>query len=191
MTTSAPTPRLPRLRSALQWLWPPALAAGMTALTLSDESSAEEVTALAEALLLLPLLYLVVAGLGRREASWPVLVILVVPFVALRALDVVAPATAISAVAAIVLVWGAVAGRLHRPGAFRVQALGMIGFGALALAGLVLAPEPAVYAVAAGWFLHGVWDLVHLIRGTVVSRSYALWCGVLDILIAAELLFLG
>jgi hypothetical protein len=43
--------------------------------------------------------------------------------------------------------------------------------------------------VAAGWFLHGVWDFVHLKLDKVVARSYALWCGILDIGIAAELVF--
>ena len=54
--------------------------------------------------------------------------------------------------------------------------------------GLTVAPEVARYVLAAGWFGHGVWDLVHLRRDAVVSRSYAEWCGVLDVLIAAELL---
>ena len=40
------------------------------------------------------------------------------------------------------------------------------------------------YLVAAGWFLHGVWDLVHLRLDKVVARSYAEWCGVVDILVA-------
>jgi hypothetical protein len=44
--------------------------------------------------------------------------------------------------------------------------------------------------VAAGWFLHGLWDFVHLRRNAVVSRSYAEWCGVVDILIAVRLVFL-
>jgi hypothetical protein len=37
----------------------------------------------------------------------------------------------------------------------------MLGFGALALAGLVVDPDLGRYLVAAGWFLHGVWDFVH------------------------------
>ncbi|MGW0478942.1 hypothetical protein [Nonomuraea sp. NPDC003214] len=44
--------------------------------------------------------------------------------------------------------------------------------------------------IAAGWLLHGIWDFVHLRRGKVVARSYAEWCGVLDALIAFELVFL-
>jgi hypothetical protein len=63
----------------------------------------------------------------------------------------------------------------------------MLGFGVLALSGLVLDPDVGRYLAAAGWFFHGVWDLVHLVLDKVVARSYALWCGVLDIGIAVEL----
>jgi hypothetical protein len=107
----------------------------------------------------------------------------------LRVLDVIAPAAVLSAVALLVLVWGAADGRLRRPDPFRVQALGMLGFGALALVGLAVDPDPGRYLEAAGWFGDGIWDFVHLKLDKVVARSYALWCGILDIGIAAELVF--
>jgi hypothetical protein len=47
--------------------------------------------------------------------------------------------------------------------------------------------DAARYVLAPGWFGHGVWDLVHLRGDAVVSRSDAAWCGVLDMLVAAEL----
>jgi hypothetical protein len=167
--------------------WPTALALGLAALTFGGSGSEEEVAGLAEALLLLPLLYLVVARLRRREASWPGLVIGMAAIVVLRALDVIPPAAVFSAVALAVLVWGAVDGRLRRPDPFGVQALGMLGFGALALAGLAADPDLGRWLVAAGWFGHGVWDFVHLKLDKVVARSYAEWCGVVDVLVAAEL----
>jgi hypothetical protein len=173
----------------LKTAWPIALAVGMAALTFGGSESAEGLAGLSEALLLLPLEYLVVAKLRRRRASWPVLVVGITPFIALRALDVIAPTAVFSAVALVVLVWGAVDGQLRRPDPFRVQALGMLGFGALALAGLVVDPDLGRWLVAAGWFGHGVWDFVHLKLDRVVARSYALWCGVLDVGIAAELVF--
>jgi hypothetical protein len=169
--------------------WPIALAVGMAALTFGGSESEEGVAALSEVLLLLPLLYLVVAKLRRPRASWPVLVVGITPFIVLRAVDVIAPTAVFSAVALVVLVWGAVDGQLRRPDPFRVQALGMVGFGALALAGLVVDPDLGRYLVAAGWFLHGVWDVVHFKLDKVVARSYALWCAVLDVGIAAELVF--
>jgi hypothetical protein len=136
---------------------------------------------------LLPLVYLVVAKLRRRQASWPTLAVGLVLIAALLALDVLAPATGLAAVALVVLVWGAVDGQLGRPDPFRVQALGMLGFGVLALAGLAVDPDQGRYLVAVGWFLHGVWDFVHLKLDRVVARSYAEWCGVLDVLVAAQL----
>ena len=65
----------------------------------------------------------------------------------------------------------------------------MVGFGGLALAGLAVDPDLGRYLVAAGWFAHGIWDLVHLRANKVVARSYAELCAVVDILIAAELAF--
>jgi hypothetical protein len=136
--------------------WPTGLALGMTALTFGGSQSAEGLAGLSEALLLLPLGYLVVAKLRRRQASWPVIAAGFALTIALRVLDVIAPAAVLSAVALLVLVWGAVDGRLGRADPFRVQALGMLGFGALAVAGLAVDPELGRYLVAAGFFLHGV-----------------------------------
>ncbi|MEU4326704.1 hypothetical protein [Nonomuraea dietziae] len=170
--------------------WPTALAAGIAFLSLGGGGSDQGVAALANVLMLLPLLYLIVAKVRRRQASWPVLAALVVSFVLLRALDVMPPSAFFSAVALAVLVWGAVDGQLHRPGPFRTQALGMAAFGALALAGLIVDPDLGRYLVAAGWLFHGVWDFVHLKLDKVVARSYAEWCGVFDVLIAAQLVFM-
>jgi hypothetical protein len=184
-TTSTRRPLTDRLKDR----WPTGLALAMSALSLGGSESEEAVASLSATLLLLPLLYLVVAKLRRRQATWPGLVVGLASVVALRALDVIAPAAVYSAVALIVLVWGAVDGQLRRPDPFRVQALGMLGFGALALAGLVVDPDLGRYLVAAGWFLHGVWDVVHLKLDRVVARSFAEWCAVVDVVVAAQLVF--
>jgi hypothetical protein len=150
--------------------WPTALALALSAATFGGSESDEGVASLANVLPLLPLLYLVVAKLRRPQGSWPGLVVGITALLALRALDVIAPAAVFSAVALLVLVWGALDGQLHRPDPFRVQALGMLGFGALALAGLVADPDLGRYLVAAGWFGHGVWDFVHLKLDKVVGH---------------------
>lgn len=170
----------------LKQRWPTALAIGLWALSLGGGAA---VGALAEVLLLLPLLYLIVAAMEQPRASWIVLVVGMTVFIALRVLNVAAPSSIFVVVALIVLVWGAVRGQLNRSSLFRVQVLGMLGFGALALIGLAVNPDLGRYLVAAGWFLHGIWDFVHLRANKVVLRSYAEWCGVLDVLIAAELVF--
>jgi hypothetical protein len=170
--------------------WPTALAIGPWALTLGGGEADGAVGGFGEVLLLLPLPYLIIAKSLRRGLSWPILVVGLTATVVLRGLDVVAPSAVSVAVALIILVWGAVDGQLHRSSELRVQALGWVGFAALALAGLAVDPDLGRYLVAAGWFLHGVWDFVHLWRDKVVARSYAEWCGLVDILIAAELVFL-
>jgi hypothetical protein len=128
--------------------------------------------------------------MGRREASWPVLLIGMVLFLALRALDPIPPSAVFAGVALVVLTWGAVDGQPYRPGKFRIQALGMAGFGAVALAGLIVDPDLGRHLAAAGWFLHGVWDFIHLKLDKVVCRSYAEWCGVLDVMIVLELVLM-
>jgi hypothetical protein len=183
----------PTRRPWTKWLqrWPTAAGLAIGALLVGESQSAEGVTGLSQAALLLPLEYLVVAKLRRRQASWPVIVALFLPVVALGEQEVVDPAVALSALALVVLVWGAVDGQLRRPDPFRVQALGMVGFGALALAGLVLNPDLGRYLVAAAWLLHGVWDLVYFRLDKVVARSYAEFCGVADLVVAAELVLLS
>lgn len=168
--------------------WPTALALVLSALTFDGGDSGASVFGLAEALLLLPLGYLIVAKLKRPRASWPVLVCGLATIIVLRLLDVIAPAAVLVAIALIVLVWAAVDRQLQRSALFQVQALGMLGFGALALIGLAVDPQLGRYLVAAGWLLHGLWDFAHLRMNKVVARSYAEWCGSIDILIAAQLL---
>jgi hypothetical protein len=188
-TSAATQPPRPKI-DVLKRRWPAALALVLSALTFDDGESGASVFGLAEALLLLPLGYLTVAKLQRPRASWPVLLCGLTTIIVLRLLDVIAPAAVLVAIALIVLVWAAVDRQLQRSALFQVQALGMLGFGALALIGLASDPELGRYLVAAGWFLHGLWDFVHLHMNKVVARSYAEWCGVIDILIAGQLLLI-
>ncbi|MFI6793043.1 hypothetical protein ACIBG4_37505 [Nonomuraea sp. NPDC050383] len=177
---------------SIAWLkrrWPAALALVASAIIGSGSESPGGVAGLAHVLSLLPLIYLAMAKLGKRQATWPGLAIGVATVFGLRILDVIPPAAAFTGIALVILVWAGVDGQLRRDGTFRLQALGMLFFGALALAGLLLDPEMGRYLVAAGWFLHGVWDFVHLKQDKVVARTFAEWCGVLDVMIAAQLVF--
>lgn len=170
----------------LKGRWPTALALGMTAVGFGGKESADSLPPLWDALLLMQVGYLVVAKWQRRQASWPVIVSGLTTIIVLRALELIAPSAVLAAVALVVLVWGAIDGQLRRSGALQVQVLGMLGFGVLALVGLVVEPDLGRYLVAAGLFLHGVWDLLHLKLDRVVARSHAEWCFVLDIILAAE-----
>jgi hypothetical protein len=170
--------------------WPTALAVGPWVVSLGGGDAEGLVWIYGHIFLIMPLLYLFVSAIERPRASWPTLLVITTGLIALRAQGVDAAWIVFVAVALIVTAWGAVRGRLRWSDPFCVQVLGMAGFGALALAGLNVDPDLGRYLVAAGVFLHGVWDLVHLKLGKVVVRSYAEWCGVIDILLAAELVFL-
>ena len=137
-------------------------------------------------MLLLPSWYVVIGAVGRRRWTWPVLV---GAFVLLRLQDRVEPAAVLLAVALLAVLWGAVRGRAGQP-SFLLQIAGLGAYAGLALAGLALAPDVGRYVVAAGWFAHGLWDLAHLRADAGVARSGAEWCGVVDVLIAAQLVVL-
>jgi hypothetical protein len=168
--------------------WPTALGILSAVVTLGGGAVADQVYGLGETLLFLPLLYLVVARAGRRGLSWPLLGVAFALIIGLRAVEVPVAAVAVP-LAAAALAWSAI-GHAPHPATVRVQALGTVGFVGLGLAGLAVDTDLGLYLVAAGWFLHGVWDFVHLKLDRAVSRSYAEWCGVLDVLTAAQLLLL-
>lgn len=167
--------------------WPAALGLGMSLLMAGGAGTDDGMRGFAEILPLLPLLYLVVATLERRRATWPLLGAGFAVIFLLRAVDLISPGAVFWAVALVVLVWNAVGGRLRRDGTVRLQAVGMLVFGGLALAGLVVDPAVGRYLVAAGWLLHGVWDVVHLTLNRVVARSFAEWCAVVDVVVAAAI----
>jgi hypothetical protein len=170
--------------------WPTALAVGPWALTLGGNESASMVGGLGEALLTLPWPYVIGARLQRPRVAWPLLLAGMLAITALRMLDVIDPSSVFVAAALILLVWSASGGHMRKPGMLRVQALGLVGFGAIALIGLAVDPNLGRFVVAAGWLLHGVWDFLHLRLDKVLVPSYAEFCGVYDVLVAGELVLL-
>jgi len=64
-----------------------------------------------------------------------------------------------------------------------LQLWGILAFGALAFAGLLLDPRIGGILVAIGLFAHAAWDVVHHRRNAVVSRSYAEFCAILDLVL--------
>jgi stage V sporulation protein SpoVS len=95
------------------------------------------------------------------------------------------------AAAAAFLVLGAVRGQLREPGGLTLQAAGMFAFGAIALAALYVAPEAGVYLVALALFGHAAWDTFHYLKDRVVTRPYAEFCGVLDLVLSVVILVLA
>ena len=145
---------------------------------------------LADVLPMLAFFYLAAAVLQRRHATWLVAVVVVAAFAALRLQDWVDPVVALIVAALALVLWGAVRGQLWRRGALMVETAGMVGFTAIALAAVSVDPDLGRYIVAAGWFGHAAWDFAHFRTDKVVSRSFAEWCTVFDILRAIGILIL-
>ncbi|WP_128430021.1 hypothetical protein [Streptomyces cyaneus] len=188
-----PTAGRPHPAAVLRRRWPTALALVVVTLNViasGSEDVADAVGGFGETLPLLPLIYLLVNQIGKPQATWPVLGAGLVAVFALPFQDVIAPSTVLIALSFVLLAWGAVRGTPHGRAAFGVQAVGALLFCGLALAGLTADPDLGRYLLAAGWFCHGIWDFVHLRLDKVVSRTFAEWCGVIDVLVAVQLLFL-
>jgi Ni/Fe-hydrogenase subunit HybB-like protein len=181
MTTTTTAPL-----AAVARRWPTVLGFALGADVFLGEVTAAVTDGYARLLLLMPLLYVVVAVLRQRRASWPVFGVLIALFVLLRLQDGIEPAVVVLAAALGATIWGAGHGR-HREHDFRVQLAGMIGFAAVAVAGLAVHPDLGRYLVAAGMLAHGIWDWVHMAKDRTVAHSYAEWCGALDVTVAVGL----
>ena len=168
--------------------WPTALGIAVAALTAYGMDRATEIVSLSSLVVLMALVYVGSAALDRRRFAWVVL------FAGLPLLSFIPPTSGIDPsvvlliVAAGFLAVGAARGLLRRPGGLPLQAAGMLVFGAGMLAALYAAPEMGAYLVAAGLIAHAAWDAVHFRLDRVVARSYAEFCGVLDLQVGATVL---
>nr|WSY49034.1 hypothetical protein OG999_01990 [Streptomyces sp. NBC_00886] len=191
--TSAERRRPVEMLEVLARRWPTALGVAVFVAAVAVGGSgdtADAVSGYAEFLPLLPLLYLITHQIGKPRATWPVLVAGLVLVFVLQLQDRVSQPVVLVALSLALLVWGAIRGTPYGRAVFGAQAVGALVFGALALVGLAVDADLGRYLVAAGWFFHGVWDFVHVKLDKVVSRSFAEWCGVVDVLVAVDLLFL-
>ncbi len=93
--------------------------------------------------------------------------------------------------AVIYLTWGTARGELGDRRWLSAQTAAVLGFGAVAIAAVAVAPAAARYVLAAGWLAHATWDVVHHRAGRVVPRWYAETCVVADLLLATVLLTVG
>jgi hypothetical protein len=181
-----------RWRDLLVHRWPTALGVAVAAMTALDlGADAGFVPPLPVLIVLMALVYVGAAALGRRRASWVVLLAaLPVAFFLPRTYwgD---PLVVLPAAAAAFLVPGAVRGLLRKPGGLGLQAAGFLVFGAMALAAMYVAPGAGVYLVASALFGHAAWDAFHYARDRVVTRPYAEFCGVLDLMVGVAILVLA
>lgn len=169
--------------------WPTALGVAVAALTALDlKVEAGLVSSLSALVVVMALVYVGAAALGRPRASWAVLLgglplaLFVPPTSAIN------PSVVVLAIAVFFLVVGVMRGQLREPGGLPLQAAGVLAFGATALAALYVAPELGAYLVALALLGHAAWDAYHYLRDRVVTRSYAEFCGIADLLLGAAIL---
>ncbi|SDL21621.1 hypothetical protein SAMN05216298_3099 [Glycomyces sambucus] len=185
------TPQGRGLKHALIRRWPTLLAILVSIPGFTDEPTRGLVDSFAVAMLLLPLWYVVIGATGRRNLTWWVLGGAIALFVGLRFQDAVDPSVVLLSISLAAVVWGTIRGRLVEP-AFLLQIAGLAVFAALSATALNAADfDTALYAVAAGWFAHGIWDIAHHRANAGVARTGAEWCAVVDVLIAVQLVLMS
>lgn len=118
----------------------------------------------------------IAAALWHR---WPTALALLMTFDNWSDPSVPPPAVLLMLPAGYLLI-GAVRRSLHPPRVLALQVAGMLGYVALTVAALSAGDRVAGALVAAGWLIHGVWDLAHHRADLVVPRAYAEWCAVID-----------
>ena len=92
------------------------------------------------------------------------------------------------AIAAVYLPIGAVRRELGGRGVLAFETMGVLFFGAFALAALLVDPPLAHYLLAAALLGHAAWDVAHHRAEMVVPWWYAAFCVVLDVILAVGLL---
>ncbi len=176
----------------LKHRWPTALGVAVAALTFFNEQvTVEFVSAVSAIVVLLGVIYVGAAALERRRAAWIILVAAFVLLTAERLLDWSGGASVVFLVSALVfLVLGVVRGQLRKGGSLRLQTIGMLGFSAIGLLALSVSPTLGGYLVAAALIGHAIWDAVYFRLNRVVVRSYAEFCGVLDLVLGVAILLM-
>lgn len=163
--------------------WPTVLALACAALTLSDGAAEPGVGV---ALVVAAAGYVALAALDRRALTWPVVVVLFVGVVALRAFEV--PELPVLAVIAVVGSAVVAVRRRERWHLLQVP-VGLMGLAVFVVA-LEVPTAAGAVVVAVGLLGHAAWDAVLWRRDSVISRSFAEWCGVFDAVVAVGLLAL-
>jgi hypothetical protein len=134
------------------------------------------------------MVYVGAASLQRRSAAWPLL-LLGMPVLFLPDKATTPAIAVLVAVTAAFVAYGSIRQRRHRPPDLPLQTLAALAVVALCLTALA-ADRPTVGAVllAAALLGHAAWDYYHHWQAKVVTRSYAEFCGVVDVVIAIGIL---
>lgn len=138
-------------------------------------------------------IYLMTYALGPPLTVWPSFVALSIVFGVLRALDdldalPVDPAVVMTAVVVLLWLWTVLRRRFTDSSTFTLQTAGLVGFGAVTLVCAAIAPQWGLALAGVGWLAHGAWDAYHFATNKVVHRTYAEFCGVIDVVVGPALI---
>ncbi|GLZ02678.1 hypothetical protein Acsp03_01450 [Actinomadura sp. NBRC 104412] len=93
-------------------------------------------------------------------------------------------------IAALALIAIGLLTKVSRP-PLTAQTLALIGFGALAVVGVYVAPRAGLALAGVALASHSVWDVIHYRRDQVVPRSLAEFCVLLDVPLGAGAVILA
>ena len=122
--------------------------------------------------------YLAAAVAGRRWVGWAAAGAFAVLVVLTEVMDI--PRTAVFVASAVLLT---VVGLAIRPRLTVPQALAVAGYLGVALLALLLEPRVGLAVAGLALAAHVAWDMLHLRRDAIVTRSLALWCIGLDLVV--------
>jgi hypothetical protein len=180
-------PERRRWTDVLMHRWPTALGIAVAALAAYDIEDGLEFATLT---VLMALVYVGAAALDRRRFAWVVLIAVLAVLTVISSASEVVASVGFLVVALVFLVLGVARGLWRRPSGLPLQTAGMLAFGSIVLVAPYVEPNLGGKLVAFALIGHTAWDAYHYLRDRVVARSYAEFCGVLDLLVGAAILFM-
>lgn len=184
MTTQAAPPSvLASASSGILRRWPTWVAIiAVVLITFDGTEGADEAPALAAA----AFAYLGAATFRKPSAAWTLFFGALVVIFAMEAAfgDDVDPTWMLLGLSVPLLAYGLWSSATRSYEGFRLQAIGMLGFGVATAVALGASEDVAAYVLAAGLVGHTLWDAYHYRANKVVVRSLAEFCFVLDLLLA-------
>ena len=177
---------------SLQW-WPSLAGAGFAVFVALDIFTGNESGSdLAPIVAASGLVYLAAAALQKPSTAWPAFFVSVVIITAAKMGWTSFDATWILvAIAALLVGYGLVTGRVRPIGGLPLQAVAMLAFGAVAATALYVNEIVGACLVATGLLAHAAWDVYHHRANKVVARSLAEFCFVLDLMLALAIVIVS
>lgn len=180
--------------TALTNRWPTALAlvstaGGITVMALLDRDA----ELFGPLVAMMAAIYLMAYAIGRPVSVWVALVVMSALISVFQVLDDrdalgVHPGVAMAIVLVLTWLWTVARRRHTDSGTFSLQTAGMVGFGAVTLVAAAVEPRAGVALAGVGFLAHGAWDAYHYRMNKVVHRTYAEFCGVVDLVTGTALL---